>query len=60
LILFVESMAGVFSDTLDADVFIIGFAIKFERLVVEATELMVATDIFLLAGQLENYEVLAQ
>lgn len=53
-------MARVLYYAFHADVSIIGLAVKLEGLIVNSAELMIATDFFLLAGQLQHDEVLRQ
>ncbi len=45
-------MAGVLTDALNADIFVISFAIKLERLIVDTAKLMILPDFFLVAGKL--------
>ena len=53
-------MACVFSYTFHADVFIVGFAVEFKGLVVGRAELMTASHLFLVAGQLKYNEIFAE
>ena len=52
-------MSCMVGDTLYADVLIVGLAIKFERLVMQGTELVVTTHLLLMASQLQYYKVFA-
>lgn len=45
-------MPRVLGNALDADIFVISFAIKLERFVVDATKLMIFPDFLLVAGKL--------
>lgn len=60
MILFDEFMASVIRNAFDADVFVICFAIKLVRFVVEGTKLVIASDLLLMACQLKHDEVFAQ
>lgn len=53
-------MARMFSYAFYAYVFVAGLAIKFERLVVKAAELVIASDFFFMTGQLQNDEVFTE
>ena len=52
LILLDEPVPGVLGNALNADVFIVGLAVKFEGLIVEDTKLVAFSDFLLMAGQL--------
>lgn len=60
LVLLDEVVPGVFRDAFDADVFLVGLAEKFVGLVVVGAELVVLSDFFLLAGQLQRNVVFGQ
>ena len=53
-------MTGMFSNTLNADIFIVSFAIKFIRLVMEGTKLMVPSNLLLVTSQLQDYKIFTQ
>jgi hypothetical protein len=60
LVLLAEFMAGMLDDAFDADVSVIGLAVELEGLVVEGTELVISSNLFLLAGQLQDDEVFGE
>lgn len=60
LVLLGEPMAGVVDDALDADVSIIGFAVELIGFIVDGAELVVLSDFFLLACELQHYKIFGE
>lgn len=60
LILLDEPVPGMLCNTLNADIFVVGLAVKFERFVMEDTEFVTFADFLFVAGQLENNEIFAK
>ena len=60
LVLLDELMSSMLGNALHTNVLITRFAEEFIRLIMQRTELMIFANLFLLAGQLQDYEVFCE